>query len=230
MVLEPHARDRAGFGEAERPHHGGGLGRRDHVGVVGVTDLVVADLERERHPRLAVVSDLDLEGAHDVRGRNAFRGGGLPRNDDPRESGPSYGEHVFQPRDVVVQGGCPGSVEVSREARGVFPEADFQGVPALRRPVGQHLPDDRGCEQPFDAARLVSRARAEPVDGNVEVASAVWPLGFLHGSSFIRSSYSPEVTSPSARARFAASARRSPITDPSHALMASATRWEGMPS
>lgn len=148
----------------------------------------------------------------------------------PRESAPSHGERVFQPRDVVAQGGCPGGVEVPREARGVFPEADLQGVPALCRPVRQHLPDDRDCEQPFDATRLVSRARAEPVDGYVEVASAIWPLGFLHGSSLIRFSYSPEVTSPSACARLAASARRSPITDPSHVTMASTTRWEGMPS
>lgn len=84
----------------------------------------------------------------------------------------------------------------------------------------------------FDHVGVIGCAGAQPVYGDVEVASAIGGFGLRSGhlSSSLRVLCSLFVTSPLPLASSAASIRRSGMMAPLHARRAPATFWEGIPS
>ena len=117
LVRKPHHGDSGRAGEAHRLERLRQIGRQLRLGGVGVADLVVADLDVDGHPRLAVVAQLHVERLHHVGGRDAARRGGLDGDDPSREAAPARLEPFLQIGEVPALADGAGRVHVARVAR-----------------------------------------------------------------------------------------------------------------
>ena len=229
LVLERHERRPAGSGEPEPPEDLRGIVQLRPVGLVRIPYLVMADLERDRAPRLPEIGEPDVEGHHDVLLPHVPRMRRLPRDDAPREALPAARERLPERLRVGGRLAGGGGVEVGREPRLRVAVAHLDGAAALHHPVGQHLGDDRvRHERPEPHVGALVPA-AFPADRVVEMPHAVGPL-HRHRSSPSRASCSAFVMNPPLSAAFAASRALSKPILGTAARMASDARWQRTPS
>lgn len=229
LMVGAHHRDRLGRLQAHVGEQAAKVFREVVLRVVGVAELVVAQLELHRAPGPAFVGEPHVERLHDVRRRHRGRPRCSPLDQPAGEPCPAGHQGLLEVRTKPSQRLNPSRVEILGEP-GPSPIAQSHGTATLDGSLGQHLSDhdQRHPDAPTQSQVLVSFDVANAL---VQRSNAPRGIEVSHDrNAFLSLCHSPVVNRPSFRACFAASISRSVSMRPRHSRSASATACDSRPS
>lgn len=229
LVVGTHDRHRLRGRKAHLGEESGEISSELVLGFVRVTDLVVAQFELHGAPGPASIVELHLKGLHDVCPRHSRRARCSLLHESPGEARPSRRERILEVASELGEWLDSRGVEIlGKSCASSVPQR--HRTAALDHSLGQHLTDDNK-RHPDTTTQRQSVAAFHVADALLQGTHARRRTRVAHDRRhFLTRCHSVVVISPSPRARFAASRRRSVSMRPRHSRMASATGCATSPS